>query len=208
MLLEKSGADEYRYGQWSIPAHGLLLNRLRHYPNPMALTSGDFETWLRWAKLFRPEHTAELERLGENGTRMAVPLRTKNEIVGVLLLGAPEGRESFTAAEKQVLSSAAEIFALMIENGRLNDRALEQEKLRRDLALAAEVQRRLLPPRAAALRQSPRWRPSRCRRGRSAAITTTFSRCRVNGSGSPSRMSRAKASPRRCSCRSSRRRCG
>jgi putative ABC transport system permease protein len=146
VLLEKSGADEYRYGQWSIPAHGLLLNRLRHYPNPMALTSGDFETWLRWAKLFRPEHTAELERLGENGTRMAVPLRTKNEIVGVLLLGAPEGRESFTAAEKHVLGSAAEIFALMIENGRLNDRALEQEKLRRDLALAGEVQRRLLPP--------------------------------------------------------------
>ena len=33
----------------------------------------------------------------------------------------------------------------MIENGRLNARALEQEKLRRDLALAAEVQRRLLP---------------------------------------------------------------
>jgi serine phosphatase RsbU (regulator of sigma subunit) len=146
MLLEKSGADEYRYGQWSIPAHGLLLNRLRHYPNPMSLTSGDFEAWLRWAQLFRPEHTAELERLGESGTRMAVPLRTKNEIVGVLLLGAPEGRESFTAAEKQVLSSSAEIFALMIENGRLNDRALEQEKLRRDLALAAEVQRRLLPP--------------------------------------------------------------
>jgi serine phosphatase RsbU (regulator of sigma subunit) len=147
MLLQKSGADEYRYGQWSIPAHGLLLNRLRHYPNPLALTSGDFETWLRWAKLFRPEHTSELERLGDSGTRMAVPLRTKKEIVGVLLLGAPEGRESFTAAEKQVLSSSAEIFALMIENGRLNDRAMEQEKLRRDLALAAEVQRRLLPPK-------------------------------------------------------------
>jgi GAF domain-containing protein len=164
MLLEKSGADEYRYGQWSIPAHGLLLNRLRHYPNPMALTSGDFETWLRWAKQYRPEHTAELERLGESGTRMAVPLRTKNEIVGVLLLGAPEGRDSFTAAEKQVLSSAAEIFALMIENGRLNDRALEQEKLRRDLALAAEVQRRLLPPEPPPA-PARRWPSLRSRRG-------------------------------------------
>ena len=53
---------------------------------------------------------------------------------------------SFTAAEKQLLSSAADVFALLIENARLNERALEQEKLRRDLALAAEVQRRLLPP--------------------------------------------------------------
>lgn len=34
----------------------------------------------------------------------------------------------------------------MIANSRLTERALEQEKLRRDLALAAEVQRRLLPP--------------------------------------------------------------
>ena len=34
----------------------------------------------------------------------------------------------------------------MIENARLTERTLEQEKLRRDLALAAEVQKRLLPP--------------------------------------------------------------
>ena len=33
----------------------------------------------------------------------------------------------------------------MIENARLTGRVVEQEKLRRDLALAAEVQRRLLP---------------------------------------------------------------
>jgi sigma-B regulation protein RsbU (phosphoserine phosphatase) len=33
----------------------------------------------------------------------------------------------------------------MLENARLTDRVLEQETLRRDLALAAEVQRRLLP---------------------------------------------------------------
>jgi serine phosphatase RsbU (regulator of sigma subunit) len=146
MLLEKMASDEYRYEHWSIPARGVLLNRLRHYQNPLALTPGDFDTWLRWAKQFRPEHIAEIERLGESGTRMAVPLRTKHEIVGVLLLGAPGGRERFTAAEKQILGSASEIFALMIENARLNDRAVEQEKLRRELVLAGEVQRRLLPP--------------------------------------------------------------
>ena len=35
----------------------------------------------------------------------------------------------------------------MIENARLTSRVVEQEKLRRDVALAAEVQRRLLPER-------------------------------------------------------------
>jgi predicted permease len=147
MLLEKaSGEEEYRCRNCSLPARGFLLNRLRHYPHPLALTRGDFETWGRWAGEFRPEHTAEIEQLANTGARIAVPLRTKNDVVGVLLLGARDGREGYTTAEKQVLSSSADVFALMIENARLSDRALEQEKLRRDLALAAEVQRRLLPP--------------------------------------------------------------
>jgi sigma-B regulation protein RsbU (phosphoserine phosphatase) len=33
----------------------------------------------------------------------------------------------------------------MIENARLTDRVVEQEALRRDIALASDVQRRLLP---------------------------------------------------------------
>lgn len=48
-------------------------------------------------------------------------------------------------AERQLLSGMASVFALLIENARLTDRAVEQDRLRRDLALAAEVQKRLLP---------------------------------------------------------------
>jgi len=146
MLLEKVSRDEYRGDDCSIPARGVLINRLTHYPHPLPLTPGDFQTWLMWAREFRPEHVTEIERLRDTGARIAVALRTRREIVGVLLLGPPEGREDFTSADKQLLSSSAELFALMIENARLNGRALEQERVRRDLALAAEVQRRLLPP--------------------------------------------------------------
>ena len=146
VLLEKTSAGDYRGEHISIPARGVLINRLMNYRHPLPLTASDFEAWLRWAKEVRPEHTAEIEQLASTGARMAVPLRTRSGIVGILLLAPGAGRETFTGAEKQVLSSAAEVFALMIENARLNDRALEQEKVRRDLALAAEVQRRLLPP--------------------------------------------------------------
>jgi putative ABC transport system permease protein len=146
LLFEKTSDEEYRYEERSFPARGVLINRLRHYPHPLALAPDDFDAWLRWAAEFSPERTTEIETLAATGARLAIPLRTKNEIVGVLLLGAPRESESYTAAEKQVSSSSAEVFALMIENARLADRALEQEKLRRDLALAAEVQRRLLPP--------------------------------------------------------------
>src|SRR5262249_42069170 len=51
----------------------------------------------------------------------------------------------FGAHEKQVLGVVADQFALMIENARLTDRVVEQETLRRDIALASDVQRRLLP---------------------------------------------------------------
>jgi sigma-B regulation protein RsbU (phosphoserine phosphatase) len=47
--------------------------------------------------------------------------------------------------------AGADQFALMIENARLTDRVVEQEALRRDIALASDVQRHLLPaapPRA------------------------------------------------------------
>jgi predicted permease len=146
VLLERVTSGEYRGADFSIPARGILINRLQHYPHPLPLTRGDFQVWRRWAGEFRPEHAAEIEALEHSGARIAVPLRSKSEIVGVLLLAPADGHDSFSAAEKEVLSSAAELFALMIENARLNERALEQEKVRRDLALAAEVQRRLLPP--------------------------------------------------------------
>ena len=44
-----------------------------------------------------------------------------------------------------MLRACADQFALMIENARLTGRVVEQETLRRDIALASEVQQRLLP---------------------------------------------------------------
>lgn len=144
-LLENHNGQEYGGPDVSIPGGGFLVNRLRSYSDPLTLTGSDFDAWLRWAREYRPQYTAEIEMLRNTGARLAVALRTKNEMVGVLLLGPPERRDEYSVAEKQVVSSSADVFALMIENARLTDRALEQEKVKRDLALAAEVQKRLLP---------------------------------------------------------------
>jgi len=144
LLLEKTG-DEYRCSDCTIPANGILINRLTHYPHPLPLTPGDVQAWRKWATELRPEHLEEIETLDAAGVRVAVPLRTSHELVGVLLLGSPDSREAFTATETRLLGGAANVFALLIENMRLNERALEQETLRRDLSLAADVQKRLLP---------------------------------------------------------------
>jgi serine phosphatase RsbU (regulator of sigma subunit) len=154
LLLEKSSAQAYRGvarapGEpgidCTVPAGGLLVGRLRGYPYPLPLTPGDFETWSRWAAAEKPEHVAEIECLRGAGAALAVPLLAKNEIAGILLLGPPVGRAEYNAAEKRALRNCAGQFALMIENARLTDRMVEQEKLNRDLQLAVEVQKRLFP---------------------------------------------------------------
>lgn len=153
VLLEKVGEKDYRpitatfelASDVALPADGFLLNRLKAHTFP--LTLGELDPLLQWAREHKPERVAEIETLKHLDVRLAVALRTKNEILGVLLLGPPSGREEYGAAEKQVLPSCAHQFALLIENARLTNRVVEQEKLRRDLALAAEVQKRLLPDR-------------------------------------------------------------
>ena len=86
MLLQQDG-DRYRGEAGSLPANGFLLNRLRHYPHPLAFTDVDLEAWLRWARQFKQEHIAEVEQISKTGTRMVVPLRTRTEIVGIVAVG-------------------------------------------------------------------------------------------------------------------------
>ena len=84
--------------------------------------------------------------LMKTGARLAVPLRTKKEVTGLLLLAEPSERSEYSDAEKRVLRVwAAQFELLRLQNARLTERIVEQEKLRRDLALAAEVQKRLEP---------------------------------------------------------------
>jgi sigma-B regulation protein RsbU (phosphoserine phosphatase) len=144
-LLDREG-DTFRDEGLALPARGFLANRLKSFPRPLSIAAADVDAWLRWAADFKPEHVPELEALRDAGVRMAVPLRTKHDVTGILLLGAPRHADSYTQADKELLRSSADVLALMIENARLTERTLEQEKLRRDLALAAEVQKRLLPP--------------------------------------------------------------
>ena len=139
-----------------VAADGFLITRLRAYPLPLPFAPNELAALAEWAAAHRPERLDEIRALAAAGVRLAVPLRTRSEILGVLLLGErsfdsrtlAQGRPQragFSAHEKQVLRACADQFALMIENARLTDRVVEQETLRRDIALASDVQRRLLP---------------------------------------------------------------
>jgi serine phosphatase RsbU (regulator of sigma subunit) len=160
LLARREGQTDYRCvaaagaldaASPAITAEGFLITRLRTYPRPLPFASNELAALAEWAAAHRPERLDEIRALAAAGVRIAVPLRTRREILGVLLLGEPAQRGGFSAHEKQVLLACADQFALMIENARLTDRVVEQETLRRDIALASDVQRRLLPdapPRA------------------------------------------------------------
>jgi putative ABC transport system permease protein len=152
-LLEKGADDLYRNHiaigafesiGWAVPADGFLVSRLQAYPMPLPFEEGELAALVDWAAASRPERHDEIGRLAHHDVRMVVPMRTRNEIMGILLMG-PARDHHWGSAERQVLRSCADQFALMMENARLTDRVVGQEALRRDLALAAEVQKRLLP---------------------------------------------------------------
>ena len=153
MLLE-SAEHVFRYQragrdggstQGEIPSSGFLMNRLQSHEGALPITSGDLEAWREWATVHRPEHADEIAALAAEGARLALALRSRGRVTAVLLLGTPSGGRTFSNAERQALGQAGHQLALMLENSKLTARILEQEALRRDLALAAEVQRRLLP---------------------------------------------------------------
>jgi len=129
----------------AVAADGFLITRLRSYPLPLPFAPNELDALSEWAAAHRQERLVEIRALAAAGVGLAVPLRTRSEILGVLLLGERAKGDSFSSHEKQVLRACADQFALMIENARLTDRVVEQETLRRDIALASDVQRRLLP---------------------------------------------------------------
>lgn len=70
-----------------------------------------------------------------------IPLRC----VGVLNFTDRSGGDRFTPAEKQLVTTVANFVAVAVENARLVARERTQQRLRRELELAADLQSRILP---------------------------------------------------------------
>jgi len=155
ILLERSNDGDYVSGATSpssarrvasLPHDGWLSRRLSAYGQALLITSGDLDAALQWSAAHHPAVRGEIAAIAAADVRVAVALRAREEVIGILLLGPPaDNQSSYGRSERAALTACAPQLALMIENGRLTARIVAQEKIRRDLALAAEVQRRLLP---------------------------------------------------------------
>ena len=132
-----------------LPPDAFVVKRLSHMSVPLVIEPAEFETWAKAlgsaSAALREARARERETLQHIKAHLFVQLRTKEQLVGILSLGLRRGQFQYSPADKEVLMSVAAQLALVIENARLAERMVAEERLRRELALAAEVQRRLLP---------------------------------------------------------------
>jgi sigma-B regulation protein RsbU (phosphoserine phosphatase) len=82
---------------------------------------------------------------------LMLPIVTKGNLLGILSLGPRLGDLPYGRQDRRLLEAVAWQLAFAIENSRLVRSMVEEERLRRELTLASEVQRRLFPERAPAL---------------------------------------------------------
>lgn len=79
---------------------------------------------------------------------MALPIGTSRDPQGLLLVGDKESRQGvgrFKDSDRRTLALFANQVAIALETAHLHRQALEKERLERELDLAADIQRGLLP---------------------------------------------------------------
>jgi len=81
-------------------------------------------------------------------TMMAVPLQTKERIIGLIYVDSPFVLREFTKDDLSLLSVMGHIAAIKVEHARLAEIEQADRIIKRDLSQAAEIQRGMLPAQA------------------------------------------------------------
>jgi serine phosphatase RsbU (regulator of sigma subunit) len=81
-------------------------------------------------------------------TMMAAPLQTNDRIIGLIYVDSPSILRQFQGDDLNLLTVMANVAAIRIEHARLAEIEQAERMLQRDLAQAAEIQRRMLPEKA------------------------------------------------------------
>lgn len=132
-----------------LPRGSFVLQRLRESPQALAV---DFEDPRSWAHALLSADASQNETRRREGetlrsvhAALLLPLATKDQLLGVISLGARLGDLPFSREDREMSMAAAWQMALAVENSQLLRQKVEEERLRRELEMATEVQRRLFP---------------------------------------------------------------
>ena len=83
------------------------------------------------------------KKTDENG--LVMPMTVKDELFGLLFFALPKNQEKFEIKQQRFAATLAGQAALALENALLYEDLKEQERLKRELEIAREVQKKLLP---------------------------------------------------------------
>ena len=144
-----TGAGDPACKPLQLDKRAFVVRRLMNLSTPLLIEPKEIETWSQALNSVLPstreQRANEHEVLRTVKSTLLVQIRQKNELVGILSFGPRRGGFQYAVADRELLMSIAAQLALIIDNARLTERMVAQERMRRELALAAEVQQRLLP---------------------------------------------------------------
>ncbi|HSR69174.1 MAG TPA: SpoIIE family protein phosphatase [Acidobacteriota bacterium] len=87
----------------------------------------------------------EKELVEQLNMRLIIPLTGRSRVMGFICLGERLSEEPYSSQDKELLLTVAEQTSIALDYAYLIEQAAEQEKVRRDLEIAKEVQTHLFP---------------------------------------------------------------
>jgi sigma-B regulation protein RsbU (phosphoserine phosphatase) len=164
-----------------LPRDAFVLQRLAESPRPLTVDFDDPNSWAfalasaeeaadetpyRQNETLMPIRSAETQVLRHSNSRrqesktlrqirsaLILPIATNDQLIGVISLGPRLGDLPFSREDRELLTAVAAQLSFAIENAQLVRHKAEEERMRRELEFASEVQRRLFPQCPPALAQ-------------------------------------------------------
>jgi len=146
---QQRGTIEHPSTRLALARDAFVVRRLQNLVVPLSITQADFDAWEKAftsaPRAIREARESERDILLELKSSLLLQIRIKDQLVGILSLGPRRAGHQYSVNDKEMLMSIAGQLAFVIENSRLVEQMVAEERLRRELALAAQVQQRLFP---------------------------------------------------------------
>lgn len=130
-----------------LPRDGWIIKRLSELPPSSAIAiqeSGELIDELETGSADGPT-LRQGQTLRTIRPALFIPIRSNGHIYGLISLGQRLGDLPYSKEDEQLLLVVAGQMSAIIENARLIRRLAEEERIKRELEMAAEVQRHLFP---------------------------------------------------------------
>lgn len=91
------------------------------------------------------ENSNEFNLLQKIGVELIIPMKIKSETKGIILLGKKSAGMKYSKSDIEYISSIGSLAIISIENSKLFNETIEKQRMEKDLEIAQNIQRNLLP---------------------------------------------------------------